>query len=237
MSVRLLQLSDIHFANAGAMVGGRDPARRLHAVLAAARLETSTANALVLTGDLTEDGSRSACEELSAALAPLGLPTLAVPGNHDDPRAVRDTFGPDILKIGGWRIIGIDSTRPAEIHGAVDVDAEMSRLDDYDRRPTALAMHHPPVTPSTNAWFQLEGAAELRAAVAQRSHVKALFTGHLHHPFEARVGDATLLGCPSTLVAFQHKGDEVVIGGRGTTGARLITLHDDGTVASVLITA
>lgn len=237
MPVRLLQLSDIHLSAGGTPVEGRDPARRLRAVLAAARLETEPADALVLTGDLTDDGSRSGCHDLRAALAPLGLPILAVPGNHDDPRAVRDTFGPDVLEIGGWRIAGIDSTRPAQIHGTVDVDAEMSRLDSYDRRPTALAMHHPPVTPSTNAWFQLEGAAELRAAIARRSHVKALFTGHLHHPFEAGVGDATVFGGPSSLIAFRHEGDEVVIGGADTTGARLGILHDDGAVTSVLITA
>nr|BFE56502.1 3',5'-cyclic-AMP phosphodiesterase [Dactylosporangium thailandense] len=237
MSVRLLQLSDIHFADGGAPVDGRDPARRLRAVLAAARLETSPVDAVVLTGDLTDDGSRSGCHDLAVLLALLVLPILAVPGNHDDPVAVRDTFGPDVLEIGGWRIVGIDSTRPEQIHGTIDVEAEMSRLDLYDQRPTALAMHHPPVTLSTNAWFQLDGAAELRAAVARRPHIKALFTEHLHHPFEARVGEATLFGCPSSLIAFRHEGDEVAIGGADTTGARLNTLHDDGSVTSVLITA
>jgi Icc protein len=237
MPIRLLQLSDIHFADRSAPVNGRDPAGRLRAVLAATHPESSLVDALVLTGDLTDDGSRSGCRDLAAVLAPLGLPILAVPGNHDDPRAVRDTFGPGVLEIGGWRIIGIDSTRPDQIHGTVDVTAEMSRLDGYDRRPTALAMHHPPVTPSTYAWFQLDGAAELRAAVARRPHVKALFTGHLHHPFEARIGDATLFGCPSSLIAFRHEGDQVVIGGADTTGARLNTLHNDGSVTSIVIRA
>lgn len=237
MPVRLLQLSDIHFADGGAPVDGRDPARRLHAVLAAVRRDTPLPDGLVLTGDLTDDGSRSACHDLSAALVSLGLPMLAVPGNHDDPRTIREIFGPDVLELDGWRIVGIDSTRPAQIHGTVDVDAEMSRLDSYDRRLTALAMHHPPVTPSTNAWFQLDGATELRAAIAQRPHVRALFTGHLHHPFEADLGVATVFACPSSLIAFQHDGDEVLVGGADTTGARLTTLHDDGAVTSVLITA
>jgi Icc protein len=238
MPVCLLHLSDIHFTRSGStLVGGRDPARRLQTVLDVVLRETPLLDGVVVTGDLTDDGSWSACRNLSAALRPLGLPMLSVPGNHDDPHAVRQIFGPDVLELGGWRVVGIDSSRPAQIHGTVDVDAEMSRLDTFSRLPTVLAIHHPPVTPSTNAWFQLEDAAELRAAIVTRPHVRALFTGHLHHPFEADVGAATVFACPSSLIGFRHDGDEVVVGGADTSGARLTTLHDDGAVTSHLIMA
>lgn len=234
MVIRLLQLSDTHFAAGGAEVNGRDPAVRLAAVLDAVRVDV---DALVLTGDLADDGSRAGCERLAARLAPLGRPVLAVPGNHDDPRAVRDVFGPDVLEVGGWRLVGVDTSRPGRIPGAVEVAAEMARLDAYDDRPTLLAMHHPPVSPSTHPWFELAGAAELTAAVARRPHVRALLTGHLHHPFEAEAGGVAVLGAPSVLIAFRHDGDEVVMGGADTTGARVVSLHDDGTLTSSLIRA
>lgn len=237
MPIRLLHLSDIHFTDGGALVDGCDPARRLQTVLEVVLRDTPSLDGVVLTGDLTDDGSWSACQDLCGALRPLGLPMLAVPGNHDDPHTVREVFGPDVLELGGWRIVGIDSSRPAQIHGTVDVDSEMSRLDTFSRLPTVVAIHHPPISPSTNAWFQLDGAADLRAAIAQRPHVRALFSGHLHHPFEVDVGAATVFACPSSLIAFRHDGDEVVVGGANTTGARLTTLHDGGAVTSVLITA
>ncbi|WP_328475342.1 metallophosphoesterase [Actinoplanes sp. NBC_00393] len=231
MTLHLLHLSDIHFAAGGIAVNGRDPAARLTTVLNA--VSDRAVDALVLTGDLTDDGTHAAAADLVAMLAPLGLPTLAVPGNHDDPQVIRDLFGPDVLELGPWRIIGMDSSRPGQIHGSVDVGTEMARIDRYDERPTLLTLHHPPVSPSTHEWFQLDGAAELTAAVARRPHLRALLTGHLHDPFEA----GAVIGAPSTLIAFQHDGDRIVIGGTGRTGARLCALHEDGTVASRFVQA
>jgi Icc protein len=237
MPANVLQLSDVHFRAGGAAVGDRDPRERLDRVLTAVRQRAVAIDALLLTGDLTDDGSRSACEDLAGTLAPLGLPTLAVPGNHDDPRAVRDVFGPDLLDIGGWRIVGIDTSRPRQIHGTVDTAAEAARLDRLDRKWTILAMHHPPVSLTANPWFQLDGAAEFATAIGQRPHVRAVLAGHLHHPYEARAGGAIVLGGPSTLVSFDHTGDDLVIGVAETTGARICSLHDDGTLTGTLIRA
>ncbi len=237
MAIHLLHLSDTHFTAGNAPVDGRNPVTQLAGVLDAVFRSGAPIDVLVLTGDLTDDGSRSACENLAAALVRLGLPILAVPGNHDDAKAVRDVFGPDVLEIGRWRIIGLDTSRPNQIHGAIDVTVEMSRLDGYDLRPTLLAMHHPPASPSTNPWFQLEGAAEFAAAVAGRPHVRAFLSGHLHCPFIAEAAGTLVMGCPSSLVAFRHVGNEVVIDEADSTGARTCMLHDDGTLTSRVVRA
>lgn len=234
--IHLLQLSDTHFAAGGEVVNGRNPAARLAEVLEAVRLGGSPIDALVVTGDLTDDGSRAACADLAAALAPLGVPILAVPGNHDDPRVVRDLFRPDALEIGRWRLIGLDTSRPGQIHGTVDVAAEMSRLDGYDRSFILLAMHHPPWSPSDHPWFQLEGAAELATAVARRPHVRAFLTGHLHRSFSGAAAGTQVLGCPSVLVEIQVADGEVMIGGVDT-GARICVLHDDGEITSRVVRA
>ncbi|MFJ3422007.1 metallophosphoesterase [Streptomyces sp. NPDC086082] len=238
MVAHIFQLSDIHLTATYERVEGRDPDWRLELVLKAYRRAGVRADLVVLTGDLADDGSLAACRRLSAALAPLSIPVLAVPGNHDRPNTVRKVFSSDSATVGKWRVVGIDSSRPNQVHGRVDVASLTRRLDsDLDRRPTILAMHHPPLSPSTNAWFQLEGAADLMKALAQRPYVKAIIAGHLHDPFErGSAAGPTVFGCPSTLIAFRHTGANVEVGGGQVTGARLLALHDDETVTSQVLT-
>ena len=240
MAVTLLQLSDTHFAaDPSQLVNGLSPDARLSGVLAEWRRTGQSADLVVLTGDNTEDGSASACARLSEALSTLGTRVLAISGNHDDPHLVAATFGDDtVVDLGGWRVVGLDTSRPDQIHGTLDVAAAMALLDSLDGRPTVVAMHHPPRSRSTHAWFQLEGAAAFLDGIARRPHVRVVLSGHLHDAFELALdGRAMLLGCPSTLLAIAHDGDHVEIGAPEPTGARMLTLHDDGTYESHLLIA
>lgn len=225
--INILQLSDVHFTASGQPVEGQAPDAQLDAVLAAALPRSGRPDLVVISGDLTDDGSRAGYDRLAARLELIGAPLLAVPGNHDDPQLVSEFFGHAIHTLSEWRVIGIDTSRTDQIHGTVDVPAEAQRLDDLDDRPTVLVMHHPPVSPSTHEWFQLDDAEEFAAMVSSRAHVRAMLTGHLHQPFEAIAGDTPVLGCPSTLVAIQHEGDGFKVGDARGTGARHIVLGPD----------
>ena len=152
------------------------------------------------------------CKSIVGALSPA---VLAVAGNHDDPDNVHAVFGStDTVDLGVWRVLGVESVIPGQDHGAVDVDALIRRLDQLDDRPTVLAIHHPPRSPSTNAMFQLIGADEMLAALRDRPHVRAVVSGHLHEAFERREGDLQLWGGPSAYYAIEHTGDRVPVGRR-----------------------
>lgn len=240
MPTTVLQLSDVHFAgDPGRLLDGRDPAARLAAVLDAWSARHTTPDLVLLTGDNTDDGSPEGYARLAAALEPLATPVLAIPGNHDVADGVAAAFGARrVAEVGAWRIVGLDSSRPGQVHGTVDVPAALRLLDELDDRPTVVAVHHPPVSPSTHEWFQLDGADELLAGLAARPHVRAVVSGHLHSAFTYEgPGDLTLLGCPSTLVEIGHDGDSFEIGAGGPTGARVLHLEDDGSFSSTLVAA
>jgi Icc protein len=238
MSATVLQLSDIHFAGQPAeLVHGLDPDARLARVLDAWRALHIDVDLVVLTGDIAEDASHTALERVAAAVAPLAAPVLAVAGNHDDARAVVDVFGPPCaVDVGGWRIVGIDTTRPGDAHGTIDVDATAAALDEAPDVVTMLAIHHPPVSRSTLAMFRLDGGERLLDALADRPHVKAVLSGHLHDDFsfEGR-GGVALLGCPSTYGALTHDGDTYEIHPDAPIGARILHLDDDGTFATTVL--
>lgn len=237
MTVSVLQVSDVHLTTSSLPEGADDPLERLDAVLAAALDRFGRPDLVVATGDLTDDGSAAACGDLADRLHALGAPVLAVPGNHDDPAVVGAAFGPSVREVGAWRVLGVDTSRPRQVHGTVDVDDVRDRLDALDDRPTLLVLHHPPVSPSTHEWFRLDGAPELAGLLAGRPHVAAVLSGHLHQPFEDEVGGVPVLGCPSTWVGISHEGGSYVVGGDARTGARLLELDDDGTWRTVLLQA
>jgi 3',5'-cyclic-AMP phosphodiesterase len=237
MTVGVLQVSDVHVTSSEPPEGSADPEERLDAVLAAALARFGVPDLVVASGDLTDDGSLSACALLADRLHALGAPVLAVPGNHDDPAVVTGAFGPPVSEVGRWRLVGIDTSRPRQVHGTVDVADVRRRLDGLDERPTLVVLHHPPVAPSTNPWFRLDHATELGEALAERRHVKAVLSGHLHVPFEADVAGVPVLGAPSTWVGIHHDGDAFVVGGDDRTGARWLDLHDDATFTTTLLQA
>lgn len=238
VTVTILQLGDVHIAaDPGTQVHDRDPAHELGRVLDAWAATREVADLVLLTGDLTEDGSPAGCERLAAAMRSVDAPVLALPGNHDDPAAVAQVFGPTThVDVGSWRVLGVDSSVPGEVHGAVDADDVAARLDALDDRPTIVAVHHPPLSPSTHPWFQLDGAAALLDRLAARPHVRAVVTAHLHEPFERQPDRGpVVLGCPSTLAAIEHRRDTYRIAPERPTGARVLDLADDGSFTSRLL--
>jgi Icc protein len=226
--VMVVQLSDTHLARVAP-----DPAdpttadagvRRTMAALGDRRPDL-----VLLTGDLADDGSVEACRRLRASVEALGAPILATPGNHDLPESIVDVFGPlDTAEVGNWRVMLVDTTIPGHDDGEIDVDAFSSRLDAADSRPTLVALHHPPVSPSTHEMFRLTGAAELIEACAARPHVRGIASGHLHEAFERTAGDIPVVGCPSTWYSVVHDGDSYRLDPHGVVGAQLLELDDDG---------
>lgn len=238
MSITCLHISDAHVRADAAGVYGLDPEARLRTVLGACERARVVPDVLVLGGDQSDDGASAGMRRVRDLLADLGVPLIAVRGNHDGEDAHREVFGTSAcLERDGWRILGLDSALPGEIHGAVDVAGALALLDGLDERPTLLALHHPPRAPTAHPWFRLEHGEALLSELSLRPHVRAVLSGHLHNPFELAHGGLALLGGPSTLTPFEVRGSEVVVGAGGPTGARVLRLRADGSLGHVLVAA
>ena len=226
----VLQISDTHLRSEPNTPAHRDPDAALAATIDAVR--NVNADLLLLTGDLSDDGSLPALQRLKSVVTVLSPAILATAGNHDDSDNVRAVFGTtDTVDLGAWRVLGVDSVIQGQDHGSVDVDALTRRLDQLDARPTVLGIHHPPRSPSTNPMFQLLGADDMLAALRDRPHVRAVVSGHLHEVFDRRDGDLQLLGAPSSYYAIVHTGDQYDLVADGLVGAQVMTLGDDGSFA------
>jgi 3',5'-cyclic-AMP phosphodiesterase len=152
---------------------------------------------VIATGDLTERGSPHEYRRLRSTLARLEIPHFLIPGNHDDReslrRAFRDhrylrTFAAHAsFAIDAWpmRILGLDSTAPGRAGGILD-DERLDWLDHelsaHPRRPTIIAMHHPPFrtgVPAMDA-YGFENAGRMGEIVRRHPQIARIVAGHLH---------------------------------------------------------
>ena len=231
----VLQISDTHLRAGANTPADKNPDASLAASIDAAL--GIDADLVLLTGDLADDGSVQALERLRDLVSVFSAPVLAVGGNHDILDNVHAVFGAaDTAEVGAWRVVAIKSLIPGEVHGAVDVDDLTRRLDALDDRPTVIAIHHPPRSPSSHQWFQLIGAEQMLAAVRERPGIRAVVSGHLHEAFHLHDAGLELCGAPSTYYAIEHRGNEYRADDDGIVGTQLLTLGDDGSFACVPVT-
>jgi len=243
--IRLLQFSDPHLFDsvAGALRGVRSY-DSLRAVLTHAGAQLATSDAVLLSGDLVNDevGGYRYVRELFGG---LGKPVLCVPGNHDDPEALREALAvPPFqtdghLDLGAWRIILVDSCWPGQVLGRVSAGS-LERLEESLRsaedKPSLICLHHHPV-PLGSRWIDsigLQNADEFFAVTDRYPAVRAIVWGHVHQSFDSRRKGVRLLATPSTCAQFLPHTDSFAID-PSPPGYRRLTLAADGTLSTEVL--
>jgi len=173
---------------------------------------------VLLSGDLVDKGEPAEYQHLRRLLAGLAMPTLVIPGNHDDRDAFRRAFadhaylprsGPMHYVEGGHgavRIVALDVTVPGLHHGDIDEEAMLwldGALSAEPRRPTILMMHQPPFdcgVPYLDAYHCRNGE-RLAHVVARHPAVERIVCGHVHRFMQLRFGGTVLCTAPSTTTA------------------------------------
>jgi Icc protein len=239
----LLQLSDPHLvaAPSGTMMNVplRDSLR--HVVEDAQQHEPDR---VLVTGDLSHDGSPASYAALGDELAPLDAPCHGLPGNHDDKSTLADAlrnrpFRSDrAVTANGWRLLLLDSAVPDANHGRLSPPA-LEALDDtlsaHPNRPTLISLHHSPVPVGVD-WLDpinLHAPDDFRAVLERHEQVRLVLFGHVHQAVEAQWGSIDLLGCPSTCFQFTPETDSFALDSC-PPGYRTVMLRADGSFDTTL---
>jgi Icc protein len=207
----LVQLSDLHI---GGTENGMDPIPRLEAVIEAVRSLPNPPDAVLVSGDLTDDGAAEGYMVAREMLARLGVPLHVIPGNHDDRARLREAFelpgeGDDPINysamVGELRLVAFDSIVPGQDPG--DFPSEQLRWLDGELAaerevPTLLALHHPPLATGIAEWDAINLLAPQREAlagvVARHPQVLGVVGGHLHRVAASALDGRPVLAAPST---------------------------------------
>jgi Icc protein len=249
---RLLQFTDLHwFADAATDYRGCDTRRSFARVLDAAAPRLP-ADALLLSGDLVDDGSPAGYAALADLLAPLGIPALCIPGNHDAPTALAALSGRAHMRVGGqhrlgrWLVCLLNSFIADDARGRIDA-AQLGALDralareerDPQSRHALVALHHHPL-PVGSRWLDgvaLQDPDALWGVLEKHANVRAVVFGHVHQEFDVARGPIRVLGTPSTCVQFLARSDDFALDPSLGPGFRWFELGDDGALATGVVRA
>ncbi|MFI0940371.1 metallophosphoesterase family protein [Streptomyces sp. NPDC021020] len=223
--MRILHLSDTHLDRHGAPDDdGADGTAALRLLLREVE-HLDGVGAVVVTGDIADDGSREAYarthELLGAYAAPRGARVFYATGNHDDRAAFADVLGsghtaPDAVYDGpageraaastvdGHRLVTLDSLVPGKGYGHLSA-GQLGWLRGVLTTPaphgTVLAFHHPPLAlPGVEVQrvFGLHNAAELADAI-DGTDVRLILCGHFHLQLTGRLAQATVWVTPGVV--------------------------------------
>jgi len=247
MRWKILQITDTHlFETPDRELGGVNTCQTLGAVVADIASHHPVFDALLLTGDLSQDEKRATYALLKRLLEPIGngAPVHVIPGNHDDLRHMQaslDDGDPYFLNrdldLGAWRVVMLNSQVPGRVHGELGAE-QIGRLRavlDEANGHVIAALHHPPVEIDC-AW--LDGTRcvdgdQLLDAAAPSSALKAVVCGHVHQQFETTHQGVAILTTPSTCVQFKPGCDDFAIDD-AAPGYRVFHLEDDGRWSSTV---
>lgn len=225
--VLLAQLSDLHI---GANENGVDPLPHIEAVVAAVRVLPNRPDAVLVSGDLTDDGAEAGYRVARELLERLDAPLHVLPGNHDDRGRLRSAFGLPgegdepirySTDVGELRLVVFDSNVPGQDPGRYDpeqlrwLDAELGAQPE---RPTLLALHHPPLATGIEEWdginLEPDQRPLLAEVVARHPQLSAIVGGHLHRVAASSLAGVPVLSVPSTYLQarpdFETEGVELV---------------------------
>ncbi|MDX2232697.1 MAG: 3',5'-cyclic-AMP phosphodiesterase [Leptolyngbyaceae cyanobacterium bins.349] len=239
-SILVAQITDTHlFAHTEQRLLGLPTQESLQAVLQQVKSLNSQPDLLLLTGDLSQDGSAQSYERLQQMICPLGIPAYWLPGNHDNPTMMaqvltRSPMSPKkSLHVGGWHILLLDSSVPGCVHGELTqaslnwLDYELSQTQD---EPALITFHHPPFQVGSD-WMDgigLRNAKALFTVCDRHPRVRLVLFGHIHQEFTQHRHGVAYLGTPSTCIQFKPNSTNFALD-EEQPGLRLTRLFPDGT--------
>lgn len=207
---RLAQITDCHLlASAEGLYKQVQPAAHLAAIIAT--LVTEQPDAVLLTGDLTQDHTAASYQLLAQLLAPLSCPVFCLPGNHDDIAMLEQLcsqppFQPQrSLQLGDWQLLLLNSKGDTPA-GAFSV-AEQAWLQAQCRHSSAAAIwlfchHHPAPLHCFIDKHGQQDAAALWQAIATEPRIAGIGHGHAHYAYQSLQQGVTIVGCPASSVQF-----------------------------------
>jgi 3',5'-cyclic-AMP phosphodiesterase len=210
----IAQISDLHIKRAGEKAYGVvDTATALEYCIAHLNALDPRPAMVICSGDLVDGGTPEEYDHLKRLLAPLTLPLLVIPGNHDDREALQRAFPhqPYATKTGAANLsarvddvdlILLDSSIPGEPHGFLEtrtLDWLASELSAQPARPALVFLHHPPFRTGIQHMDRqnLHNADELAAIIARHRRVQLVASGHVHRAVVTRFANVIATICPA----------------------------------------
>ena len=178
-------------------------------------------DAIVVTGDISNDGSEWTYKYADRLFSSLGIPTFCCPGNHDSLKVMLEECNPSFFKvlpqsciIDGWNLILLNSViqddedpnqnKARGFLSEASLNYMIQKLE--EGFPSIIALHHPPLEPG--GWLNrklLDNRDDFNKIISLYDNVKLVIYGHIHYFTNVLKGHVRY--CSSSSVGFAFDKD------------------------------
>ncbi|MDN3609764.1 metallophosphoesterase [Vibrio ostreicida] len=241
--VRIIQVSDLHLAE-DLSFELKDVNTYQSSSQAMRAINAPTADAVVVTGDISEDGSPASYQHFKALCHQHNVhEPHCLPGNHDNLENMTSELKGmpycESLRLGNWLFIFVNTHRQGFDDGGIGTDEYQritSLLTRHSEQHVALFMHHHAL-PTGSAWidqYQIRDRDTFLAWLRDYPAIRAVITGHIHQTFSAIQEGVAFYGSPSTCVQFVQGREKAEVAELGP-GYRELVFRADGEIDTQVI--
>jgi len=165
---------------------------------------------VLMTGDLTDDGSPEAYAHFRELVRPLKPPLFVIPGNHDRREAMRAAFSDQsympkegflhyVIDDYPVRLIGLDTLVEGEVHGLICEERLAWLETSLSDKPALIFMHHSPAKTGSKLFDTIlcRMSDRFEEIIRRRTGLLGIIAGHYHLFCAATFGGRPCLTAPS----------------------------------------
>ena len=239
----LVQVTDTHLTgDSDGTLLGMNTERSARQVIDAA-LASQQPDCVLVTGDIAADGQAAAYEQLNEFFNHR-VPTLWLPGNHDDVRAQKGAYRDHLKRriVGRhWDVLMLETQLAGKVGGYFS-SAELEALQRAVADATAgdksllIATHHP-LRALQSTWLDEQAVSNASAALTIMQALSdrvVVVSGHVHQESDAVVQGVRMLTTPSTCIQFAPQSHDFALDDK-QPGYRRIVLQPNGQIETQVI--
>ena len=239
----LVQVTDTHLTgDSDGTLLGMNTERSARQVIDAA-LASQQPDCVLVTGDIAADGQAAAYEQLNGFFNHR-VPTLWLPGNHDDVRAQKGAYRDHLKRriVGRhWDVLMLETQVAGKVGGyfsSAELDALQRAVADAAAGDKSLliATHHP-LRALQSTWLDEQAVSNASAALTIMQALSdrvVVVSGHVHQESDAVVQGVRMLTTPSTCIQFAPQSHDFALDDK-QPGYRRIVLQPNGQIETQVI--
>ena len=251
--LRIIQITDLHLqASTRRGLGwcphcdDLDTSETLSTVLDDIQVNEACFDALVVTGDIAQDGEAEAYRQFARLLKGEGSPVYCLPGNHDDKQRLSAAIDGKVVSMPRhvvkkeWLLLFLDSSRRGEDQGNISAIQRgwiKAMVAKYPRHHAALFIHHHPI-PVGSEWLDthhgMVNGEEALDELTRLPQLRTIVCGHIHQQLDCLRGGIRILGTPSTCLQFLPESERLSFTAQPPAYRRLV-LHHDGSIDTEVV--
>ncbi len=239
-TLRLVQITDTHlYGHADGELLGLNTRESFECVLDLVKKNHPNPDAIIVSGDISQDLSFEAYEYLHQNLLHFSCPKFLFEGNHDHPDFIKEIaqgneYTEQLVRSDHWQLILLNSQVPTKVHGVLATDQLQLLEQSLQERPdlhSLISFHHHPI-PMGSQWLDkigLHNNQELLDIIAKYPNVRCILWGHVHQETDQVINDVRYISSPSTCIQFKPNSTQFAIDDLAP-GYRWLNLLADGSI-------